>query len=193
MFISKNIFLLLLLLSSLSVCLLWLSVSLSGLSVYCFSVCQVYLSVWVSVSLVYSSFRSVRLFLLSVCMVCLSLFCLSFFLTVGLGRLSVCSVCFSGLSGLFSVLFVFLLAFHGCFVCLSVWFVGILSVSLSVSISMKFASIRLAGHLQFSLFFCLVYLSVLSFFIVYQSLSLISFSVSLYIFLVYLFLCSSIC
>ena len=153
MCISKNIFLLLLLLSGLSVCLVWLSVSCSGPSVYYFSVCQVYLSVWsvcqscLSIILVCPSFLSVCLCSLSFCLVCLSLYsiCPSFCLSVW----AVCqSVLFVSLVYLvfFSVLFVFLLTFNGCFVCLSVWFVGILSVPLSVSISMKFASIRLVGH-----------------------------------------------
>ena len=101
MCISKNIFLLLLLLPGLSVCLVWLSLSCSGPSVYCFSVCQGFIFLFgVSVRLVYPISLvclslSVCLSVLSIFLSCLfvSLFSLSFFLSVGLGHLSFCSVC----------------------------------------------------------------------------------------------------
>ena len=169
-------------------CLVCLSVSRSGPSVYCFSVCQVYLSVWsvcqsfLFIILVCPSFWSVCLNGLSVCLSTLSvLLCL----------------CRSGRSvslvSFFLSCFSFCLVFDGCFVCLSFWFV---SPSVCLSISLYLYKIRLdtaCWYLAIQSIFCLVCLSFLSFCIVCQSLSLISLSVRLYIFLVCLCLCLSIC
>ena len=151
-------------------CLVYLSVSRSGPSVYCFSVCQVYLSVW---SVCQSFLFIIRLSVFSVCMyewsVCLSclsvsLFCLSFFVSVGLGGLSVCSLCLSGLFGLFFLpCFSFSPVFDGCFVCLSFWSVN---PSVCLSISLYLYKIRLNSACWY-LAIQYVFLSGLSVFVVF--------------------------